>query len=140
MSKYDSILNIDFKLKHERMTIQNRSFQFAPFSALSGYSELINEKSRETDDKKHLEDDEMLVLNNKLQIIKDNLSSKPIVIVTYFIPDSKKEGGRYEIVKNYIKRIDYKNSLLIFANNLKIKIRDIVDIKSDELHFDDLSL
>ena len=48
MNKYSDLINYEYRMKHERMTIQNRSAQFSPFSALTGYEELIEETGRET--------------------------------------------------------------------------------------------
>ncbi len=50
MSKYDSIINYDYKMFHPRMSIENRSAQFAPFSALTGFSDLIKEEEKERSD------------------------------------------------------------------------------------------
>ena len=41
------------------------------------------------------------------------LSNNPELEITYFIPDDKKEGGRYETIVDNIKKIDnYKQQFL----------------------------
>ena len=47
MNEYKDIINLPhFEPKyHQRMTIYNRSAQFAPFAALTGYEEAIIETS-----------------------------------------------------------------------------------------------
>lgn len=42
-NKYDDIINLEHHVSkvHKRMSLENRSAQFAPFAALSGYDEVI---------------------------------------------------------------------------------------------------
>lgn len=46
--KYDDIINLPHHIskKYPQMSLENRSAQFAPFSALTGYEEEIKEISR----------------------------------------------------------------------------------------------
>ena len=52
MNNYDDIINLPHHVskKHKQMSMENRAAQFAPFAALTGYSETIKEtiKSNET--------------------------------------------------------------------------------------------
>ena len=138
MSKYDSIINLDYEMKHERMTIHNRSAQFSPFSALTGYSELIKEKGRFTENKKELEEDDKLLLDLKLNVIKQELSNKPKITITYFIKDTKKTGGKYETITDYINKIDFTKHFIVLNNNIKIKTDDILEIDSQDINFNDI--
>lgn len=133
MSNYDDIINLPhYELKyHKRMSMSSRAGQFSPFAALTGYSDLVNEASRITDRKIELSEEEKVELDRKLQIIGNNIKDKPEVIITYFIPDIKKKGGKYEDIKCNIKRIDYINHLIILTNNKKIYLNDIFNIKSN---------
>ena len=140
MNKYDEIINLDFKLKHQRMSIRNRSAQFAPFSALTGYSELINEKGRETTKKIDLSIDDQDKLDYKLQLLKEKMNEKIEITIKYFIKDIKKDGGKYEEVTDILKKIDFTKKYITLNSNLKIKISDILDITSQDINFDDLSL
>lgn len=72
-----------------------------------------------------------LMLDMKLQVIQDLLSNKPEIEVTYFIPDERKAGGRYETIINNIKKIDHYNEQIVMQNNLKIDIKEIIDINSE---------
>ena len=55
---YDDIIYLPhFEPYHKRMTISNRSAQFAPFAALTGYSECVNEVSRFTEEEIVISDD-----------------------------------------------------------------------------------
>ena len=138
MNKYSEIIDIDFKMKHSRMSIRNRAAQFAPFSALTGYSELINEKGRITERKIELAPDDKEQLDIKLNIINKELVNKPLISITYFIKDIKKDGGKYETVTDYIKKIDFTKHFITLSNNLKIKTEDILEIDSQDIRFNDI--
>lgn len=51
MPNYDDIINMPHHVSKKRkpMSLQNRSAQFAPFSALKGYQEKINEINKIND-------------------------------------------------------------------------------------------
>lgn len=108
--KYGDIMNLPHPTskKHPRMSRQNRAAQFLPFAALTGYDEEIREMKRQTEKKKQLSEDQYKVLNEKfMELLK--LPYKPLkVVVTYFIPDSKKEGGTYQkrncCIKKYVRK------------------------------------
>ena len=45
-----------------------------------------------------------------MQAITKKIATQPAVTITYFIPDTKKDGGAYITVSGNIKKIDkYKN-------------------------------
>lgn len=52
--KYDDIINMEHHISktHPRMSLENRSAQFAPYSTLTGYAEAI-EKTREEAEKQY---------------------------------------------------------------------------------------
>lgn len=51
--KYNDIINLPHYVskKHPRMSLQARSAQFAPFAALTGYDEIIEETTRLSEQK-----------------------------------------------------------------------------------------
>lgn len=53
MPNYDDIINLPHHVsqKRKQMSLKNRSAQFAPFSALKGYQEKLNEIARLNDRK-----------------------------------------------------------------------------------------
>ena len=138
MSKYDEIKNYDYKMKHQRMSIYNRSAQFSPFSALTGYAELIYEKGRETTNKIELSIDDKDILDYKLQILSNHIKDNIVVNITFFVKDLKKNGGKYEIVTDKIKKIDFTNDKIKLFNNQIIDINNIIDITSQDIDFDDI--
>lgn len=113
------------------MTLEQRSAQFAPFAALTGYEGQIKETARLTDKKLELDEETKSILDTKIQIIKEKLDKRPQIGITYFIPDNKKEGGKYITITNSIQKIDEYNNIILMSNNIKIKIDEIIDIQGD---------
>ena len=107
MNKYDDIINLTRpNSKHPHMTLKQRSAQFAPFAALTGYEGQIKETARLTDKKLELDEEAKSILDIKLQIVKERLNQHFNIEITFFVPDSKKDGGKYETINGIIKRID----------------------------------
>lgn len=128
MSKYDDIINLPhYELKfHKRMSMSERSAQFAPFAALTGYSDSVKEAGRTTSKKIILTDDEKNILDRKLNMALSLKNNN--ILIKYFVADKTKIGGRYITIKNKIKKINTNLKEIILIDNKKIKIDDIVDI------------
>ena len=139
MSKYDDIIALPhYELKyHKRMSMESRSAQFAPFAALTGYNEGIIETSRITSKEKILTEEEKNILDRKINLILNHLEDRPEVKIKYFIKDKLKNGGEYREFVGFIKKINQENLYIVLDNNLKIKIKDIIDINSNDLKFDE---
>lgn len=132
MKNYDDIINLSRPIsKHPRMSLYQRSAQFAPFAALTGYEGQVKETARLTDRRIELDEEMKLILDLKIQVIKEMLSDNPEVEITYFIPDTRKDGGKYETIINNVKKIDSYNEHIIMQNNLKIEIKEIININSN---------
>ena len=131
MSKYDDIINMPHYVSKIRkpMSIENRSAQFAPFSALIGYDEKIREVSRETSRKIDLDDNIKLMLNEKLCLIKNDIKLIPRVTITYFARDSKKKGGHYKTITSNVKIVDEVYKRIVLIDNTIISFDNIIDIK-----------
>lgn len=132
MSKYDDIINLERPVSKKRkpMSIQNRAAQFAPFSALTGYNEAVKETARITDNKKVLSDGIKEIINEKLNYIKKNMKSVGEITITYFIKDTKKSGGKYVTITDYIKKIDTDDGLVYMLGGYIISFDDISNIDS----------
>lgn len=134
MDKYDDIINLPhYEPKyHSRMSKYKRSAQFAPFAALVGYDEQVKECSRLTDERLEIDDELKEKINYKLNKINELIKNNPVVEITYFIPDVKKDGGKYITEKGNVKRIDYINRFIKFTDNKKIILDDVIDIKIND--------
>lgn len=130
MESYEDIINFPhFEPKyHPRMDAYSRASQFAPFKALIGYEDDIKETSRLTDKKIEISEDKKKQMNENLFFLKENIKEKWIVTLTYFVPDSKKEGGIYQEYEGIIKAINETNHTLIFTSGKKIQFDDIYQI------------
>lgn len=128
--KYDDIINMPHHTSkvHPRMSIQNRAAQFAPFAALTGFDDELRESVRLTDKKIELEEEAKEEINRKLQKIKSELKNFSNVTFTYFIKDSKKEGGAYITTYGVVKKIDENRNIIILDNKEEIPINDILEI------------
>lgn len=133
MSKYDDIINMPRHISKTRpqMSLYNRSAQFAPFAALTGYEERVKETTRLTDTKIEIDDGLRNILNMKLNIISEHLKEKPEITITYFIKDNKKSGGKYSTLKCIIRRIDLVNQEIILYDRSVIKLDDIINISGN---------
>ena len=131
--KYDDIINMTHHVskKHQKMSLENRSAQFAPFAALTGYEDEVEETARLTDKKIELTDEVKSIINLKLKIIQEKIDIKPEVTITYFIPDNKKEGGNYKTVTSNVIKIDKYKQIIIVKDKTEIPIRFISSIDLD---------
>lgn len=132
-SKYDDIMNLPHHVskKHPQMSLEERAAQFAPFAALTGYNDAINETARLTNDRIELNDEEKNILDYKIQIIQERMSKRPTLTFTYFIPDPKKDGGRYITVTGIVRKIDEYRQVIILEDKTEIPLNEIVSITGD---------
>ena len=93
--------------KHPPMSLYDRAAQFAPFAALSGYEDMVHEETRLVDRRIELTDEEIEINSRKLSRIAEAIRSgeKPVLSVTYFVPDPMKAGGTYETIRKPIRKV-----------------------------------
>ncbi len=132
MNKYVDIIDLEHPTSkiHPRMNKEDRAAQFAPFAALTGYAEAINEVGRLVDKKRELTDEEKLIISNRINYLIENKDKDYEVIIIYFIADLKKDGGKYLSINGVIKKVDIVNRF-IMVNKKKIYIEDIIMINSN---------
>ncbi len=134
MSKYDDILYLPHHQSkvHPHMPREDRAAQFAPFAALTGYDDQIRETARLTDSRIELEENSKERLNDIMQYIQRHLEDQPQAVITYFVEDERKEGGRYITEHVQIKKIDLLQRRIITADKEMIPMDDILDIQTEE--------
>ncbi len=132
---YTDILNLPHPTskKHPRMTRTARAAQFAPFAALTGYNEAIKETSRLTDEQLDLDDTEKDQLNEKLQLLRQNLPRQLPITITFFIPDTQKTGGSYQTITGSVKKIQEYERRLIMTDGTIIPIEAIIGLYGEAL-------
>ena len=132
MDNYSDIINLSRPVsKRPRMSLEQRSAQFAPFAALTGYEGQVKETARLTNKKIEINEELKEILNQKIQLIQKKIKEQPQIEITYFIPDSKKDGGKYETVTNSVKKIDTYKGEIILIDGTTIAIDEIIDINSE---------
>ena len=130
------------------MSLYDRAAQFSSFDALAGYSDMIREEQRITDEQVHPEGYELEVLNQKLSLIADALRSgrHPELSFSVFVPDEHKAGGRYETVFGSVKKIDPVARKMILTStgaedrgstNRIIAMDRIIAIHGEQVNFPD---
>lgn len=136
MGKYDDIINLPNPTPtcKPRMSALDRAAQFAPFAALTGYEAVVAEAARLTDDRLVLSEDMKIILNDKMQMIVDNLDKEPLVTIRYFVPDKRKAGGAYVEVSGIVKEIDEYERCIVMTDGMKIPIEQVRAIDGELLN------
>lgn len=131
--KYTHIIDLPHHVSKVRpqMTMYQRAAQFAPFAALTGHSAAISETARLTDKKIELSDNECELLNQKIMLLLAHLNEHPYVSITYFIPDTHKEGDRYATHTGTIRSWEEYEQRLTFDDGVQLKANVIIDIKGE---------
>ena len=126
--RYEDIINMPYKKSEARphMSARDRAAQFAPFSALTGYSDIVDETGRLTSRKMCLDEYQIELINRELQYAADFMDERPVATATYFIPDNKKSGGEYRTLKDRIERIDSYEKNIIFSSGDTVSFENIV--------------
>lgn len=129
-NKYDDIINLPHHIsnKHPQMTLEARAAQFAPFAALTGYDDAVKETARLTNERIELDEETKSILDNKIQIIKEHISARPEISFTYFIPDLKKDGGKYVTVTGIVRKIDEYRQVIILEDKTEIPIHETISV------------
>lgn len=131
MNDYSDIINLKRPpSKHQKLSIESRAAQFAPFAALTGYNKAIKETARLTERKQELTEEQEEILNNKIMYLENHLDEKNEVTITYFIKDELKEGGKYIKETGIIKKIDHLKQTIKYENNKIIPIENIIEVES----------
>ena len=132
--KYDDIINLPHHVSgtHPQMPVEDRAAQFAPFAALTGYGAAIKETERYTEKRIQPDEESVEILNRRLEFIREHISEKPEVTVTYFQPELKKEGGKYMTVTGTVKKIDTFRHRMLLKDETEIPFENLWEIVFQE--------
>ena len=105
--------------KRKHMSLHDRAAQFAPFAALVGYDEMVDEEARLTDRQINPGESDLDRLDRIFRSLSASLSAgrRPEISVLVFVPDARKAGGRYETVTGRAKRLDPVEKKLILLGS-----------------------
>ena len=131
MRNYEDIQNHKrYQLKHHTpMSLESRAAQFAPFAALVGYDEEIGEAARSTDGREELSEDAIDALNQAFQKLLEHEKERPLVTVTHFQPDAKKDGGRYMTYTGNFRFYDAEKRVMKFVDGMVIGVGQVCRIE-----------
>ncbi len=138
--KYKDILNMKYpnpEIERDFPDKILREAQFAPFAALTGYNDAIDEAARQTDRKIGLDEYEIERLNNKLKYLSE-ASETDEVVITYYVPDKKKDGGAYVSKSGIVIKVREYERDIVTDDGTKIPIEDIYSISGKM--FDDFDV
>ena len=135
MERYSDIIDLPHHQSGRRphMPNYNRAAQFAPFSALVGYEQMVQDTVDILllDKRVILSEDQKNILDEKLKLLKLQINKRPKVQVTYFDEVSSDLGGGYVSYFGILRRIEENPARLIMMDRKEIYIRDILEITAD---------
>ena len=114
--------------RHAPMRRCDRAAQFAPFAALSGFDETVQEAGRLTQAQIELAENEREALNDALVRLAARLPEQPEVRLTYFQPDAKKSGGIYRTILTRVRRLDANAQVLVLTDGTRIPFDALLSI------------
>ena len=131
---YDDIIDLPHhvSVSHPQMPCSERAAQFSPFAALTGYEGAIEETARLTDDQKDLSENVRDSLDQVLTGIMSRPDPNTEVKITYFVPDAKKDGGKYVTELVRIRRIDTDTREIVTMDRRRIGIDMILNLGGEE--------
>ena len=116
------------------MSVYNRAAQFAPFAALVGYDEMVQDTADILllDKRVILSEDARSLLDAKLQGIKEIINQNPEIKIVYFDENANKLGGGYALYSGKVKKIEEYSAMLVFLDGKKVLIEDIIQIENEK--------
>ena len=130
MSRYDDIISLPHHVSptRKRMSMHERTAQFAPFAALVGYDDAVAETARLTEARPELDEQEQSAINERLAYIADHIHEQPEVRIKYFVLDEHKSGGAIVVTSGKGKKIFATDGTIVLTDGCKIKTRDITNL------------
>ncbi len=116
---------------HPPMTMHDRAAQFAPFSALTGYGDMVNETARHTAARTILDAAELEQLDRRITYLAAHLAEKPVVKIIYFVPDELKNGGSYQEENGVVEKIYSAEKLIVMESGSIISAGNVSAIEGD---------
>ena len=129
--QYDDIIHLPHHISspRPRMSGIDRAAQFSPFAALTGYDASIKESARLTDARIELDDSQKEEIGEKLRLVTGQPDAE--IKITYFLPDTKKTGGKYVLAAGTVKKVDEYERMIIMGDGKQIPIDEVIDVDCD---------
>ena len=129
--KYECIFRHSRKYTPEHPPMPNgeRAAQFAPFAALTGFDEAIDETARFTDRQAELSESSLAELDRKMRLICRDMYSMPEVSLTYFVADERKNGGKYVSLSGRVSKVDARKRQIFFSDGRSVDMDSIIEMR-----------
>ena len=135
-SRYSDIIDLPHhqSIYRPHMTVYNRAAQFAPFAALVGYDEMVQDTADILllDKRVVLSEDAKCLLDVELQSIREKIDLNPEIKIVYFDEKVNKLGGGYALHSGKVKKIEEYPAMLVFLDGKKVLIEDIIQIENEK--------
>ena len=134
--RYSDIIDLPHhqSIYRPHMTVYNRAAQFAPFAALVGYDEMVQDTADILllDKRIILSEDAKCLLDVQLQGIREKIDLNPELKIVYFDEKVNKLGGGYALHSGKVKKIEEYPAMLVFLDGKKVLIEDIIQIENEK--------
>lgn len=128
MNPYEELLDRARPEAPSPMSRAHRAAQFAPFAALTGLEEALDEEARLTARRVPLSPEEEDALNASLHALEERLPERPTVTLLCFEDDPTKDGGRYVTVTGRVRAVDETNGELLFCDGRRLPLSAVCAI------------
>ena len=102
-----------------------------PSQPLTGYDTAVKETARLTEQKIELDEYEKAALDQRILLLQEHLKELPEVTITHFVPDERKDGGKYVSITEAVKKIDTYEKQIVLVDKSKISIENILSIEGE---------
>ena len=113
--------------------MEDRAAQFSPFAALTGFDAAIEETGRLTNRRPELLEYGNSRLDQSINQLMSVISRQPLVSVTWFVSDGRKEGGHCKTTEGHIQKIDLPRQILTMTDGRIIPLEDILRLEGPEI-------
>ena len=132
INRYSDIIDLPHhrSMRRPQMSVYNRAAQFAPFAALIGYDDMVQDVAgyHILEQRIILSEDEKNILDRQLRRVLDNIKHMPEIAIIYFDEMEKQQKGRYNMYSGKVRKIEEYPKRIVFEDGHSILIGDIVQI------------
>lgn len=114
--------------RHPPMPRENRAAQFAPFAALTGHGDAVEETARLTQPRVTLDEGVIAELDARIGQLRAHISMRPAVEITYFVPDGKKAGGAYITVRGRVCKIREWKKQIVLEDGTIVPVEQVMEL------------
>jgi hypothetical protein len=133
MGKYDDIIDLPRHVSqtHAQMPLLSHAAQFSSFAALTGFDAAVSETARLTEARVELDRDALDALDGTIRALSEASAAggAPEAEFRFFVPDERKDGGRYETLRGAVEKVDAYERRIVFSDGRRLSLEDIVSIE-----------